>query len=194
MVGWSYCPASTTPNALDIVWCRFPESSELKPGPKPRPALVKRVLKDPKTGTYAVEVIFGTGTLKPGLQNQLVVSHYRDLEEGGLSKATRFDLELTKKLPWAKEFFVEIHPGDGPIIGRLSAVCRLDLLEIRAKMQKEKLAAEAKAKAAAAAEAPVVVKPAQQQAPAPAMAASPATAPAAVSEPPLPGSSKPSTS
>src|SRR5690606_10272707 len=33
-----------TPEVGDIVWCRFPEHEVLKPGPKPRPAIVLSVM------------------------------------------------------------------------------------------------------------------------------------------------------
>lgn len=134
MVSWTYYPASTAPNALDIVWCRFPESLESRPGPKPRPGLIRRVLRDPLSGHLAVEVVFGTSNLKLNrhIPHQLVISQKRDLDEAGLVKPTRFDLTLTKILPWCHEFFTELREGDGAIIGRLSAFKRLDLREIKA--------------------------------------------------------------
>jgi hypothetical protein len=130
---WSHYPASTTPNRLDVVWCWFPETKELNPAPKPRPGLVRRVLKGPD-GKIAVEVAYGTSNLKAdrGLSHQLVLSHSLDLEEAGLRAPTRFDLVQTKLLPWCREFFGELRPGDGAIIGRLSANKRLDLNEMAA--------------------------------------------------------------
>jgi hypothetical protein len=129
---WTYYPASTAPNARDIAWCRFPDSDELKPGPKPRPALIRRVLKNPRTGRLAVEVAFGTSNLKleRAFTMQLIVGHPNDLREAGLHIPTRFDLRNTKILPWAKEFFAGPRPGNAPIVGRLSAQSRLDLIEL----------------------------------------------------------------
>src|SRR5438477_9576121 len=103
---WNHYPASTTPNRLDVVWCRFPETKELDPAPKPRPGLVRRVLKGPD-GKIAVEVVYGTSKLKDDrrLPHQLVISHGLDLEEAGLRVPTRFDLVQTKMLPWCREFF-----------------------------------------------------------------------------------------
>jgi hypothetical protein len=134
---WSCYPASTTPNAFDIVWCRFPDSPELKPSPKPRPGLVRRVLRN-GDGKIAVEVAYGTSNLKldRDLRHQLIISQKNDLTEAGLSKPTRFDLTLTKILPWCREFFDELRPGDGSILGRLSAFKRLDLNEMKATLPK----------------------------------------------------------
>jgi hypothetical protein len=136
VVNWTYYPASTTPNALDIVWCCFPELSELRPGPKPRPALVRRVLRDPSSGHLAVEVAFGTSNLKldRNIPHQLVISNRRDLYEAGLRSPTRFDLTQTKILPWCREFFTELREGDGAVIGKLSAFKRHDLNETKASL------------------------------------------------------------
>ena len=39
---WTYYPLVTLPRPLDIVWCRFPKDEKpSRPGPKPRPALVR---------------------------------------------------------------------------------------------------------------------------------------------------------
>jgi hypothetical protein len=84
-------------------------------------------------GEIAVEVVYGTSNLKldRNLPYQLVISQSRDLEEAGLVKPTRFDLTLTKILPWCREFFGELRAGEGCVIGRLSAFKRLDLLEVK---------------------------------------------------------------
>jgi hypothetical protein len=141
---WSNYPASTAPNALDIVWCRFPESDLLKPAPKSRPGLVRRVMRNP-TGQIVVEVTYGTSNLKldRSIPHQLIISHRRDLEEAGLDRPTRFDLALTKFLPWCKEFFGELKKGNGAIIGRLSAVKRLDLNEMKGGLPRPSLAIRA---------------------------------------------------
>ena len=94
---------------------------------------MRRVLRDRKTGDIAVEVAFGTSNLKLDrhLPHQLIVSHRNDLREAGLAVPTRFDLTLVKILPWAGEFFAPPRSGAGAIIGRLSAVNRLDLIELQ---------------------------------------------------------------
>jgi hypothetical protein len=142
---WSNYPASTAPNALDIVWCRFPESDQLKPAPKSRPGLVRRVMRNLK-GQIVVEVAYGTSNLKldRSIPHQLIISHRRDLEEAGLDRPTRFDLTLTKILPWCGEFFGELKKGNGAIIGRLSAVKRLDLNEIKKDLPRPSLAIRTK--------------------------------------------------
>jgi len=70
---------------FDIVWCRFPYSPHLQPAPKPRPALVRRVLRN-AAEEIAVEVVYGTSNLKldRNLPYQLIISQGRDLEEAGL--------------------------------------------------------------------------------------------------------------
>jgi hypothetical protein len=132
---WSYWPASTQPNSLDIVWCRFPDSTELRPSPGPHPGLVKRVLRN-EEGKLAAEVTYGTSNLKldRNIPHQLVISHPRDLDEAGLVRPTRFDLVTTKVLPWCQEFFTEVRVGEGPILGRLSAINRLELNEMKPKL------------------------------------------------------------
>ena len=112
----------------------FPRLYELKPSPKSRPGLIRQILRNPHTGKIAVEVVYGTSVLKldRDIPHQLVISQRRDLDEAGLRKATRFDLTHTKILPWCREFFGELRPGDGSIIGRLSAFKRLDLNEMKA--------------------------------------------------------------
>src|SRR5258708_6276199 len=116
---WTYWAASTQPLALDIVWCHFPDriSKELKPRPGAHPGLIRRVVRT-SDGELAVQVAFGTSNLKADreIPHQLVISHRRDLDEAGLMKPTRFDLAQTKYLPWCREFFAELRPGNGPVI------------------------------------------------------------------------------
>ena len=47
------------PESGDIVWCHFPQDGKLKPGPKPRPALIIKVFDDHPPQFY-VEVVYGT--------------------------------------------------------------------------------------------------------------------------------------
>jgi hypothetical protein len=133
MVGrWKFYPPSTAPNRLDIVWCRFPESELLDPGPKSRPGLIRRVVRHPVSGHVGVEIAYGTTNLKldRALAHQLIVAHSNDLSEAGLRYPTRFDLALTKLLPWSEEFFVAPRGHASPVIGRLSAINRMDLAEL----------------------------------------------------------------
>jgi hypothetical protein len=66
-------------------------------------------------GQIVVEVAYGTSNLKldRSIPHQLIISHRRDLEEAGLDRPTRFDLTLTKILPWCGEFFGELKKGNG---------------------------------------------------------------------------------
>jgi hypothetical protein len=133
MVGrWRFYPPTTTPNRLDIVWCRFPESELLDPGPKARPGLIRRVVRHPVSSHVGVEIAYGTSNLKldRALAHQLIIAHPFDLVEAGLRYPTRFDLTLTKLLPWSEEFFVPLRGGADPVIGRLSAINRMDLAEL----------------------------------------------------------------
>ena len=101
-------------------------------------------MRDP-TGQIVVEVAYGTSNLKldRSIPHQMIISHRRDLEEAGLDRPTRFDLTLTKILPWCGEFFGELKKGNGAIIGRLSAVKRLDLNEMKKDLPRPSLAIRA---------------------------------------------------
>ena len=132
--GWNYYPLVTLPRPLDIVWCRFPTAEmPSRPGPKPRPALVRAVFLN-RTHTRAqVEVTFGTSNTKSDERlYDLIVSNASERAVMGLAQATRFDLDRTVRLPWAKDFF---QPHDGhntPIIGHLTpaAIAQLEALKV----------------------------------------------------------------
>lgn len=118
---WAYFPIHTIPKSLDVVWCRFPELSPDTPGPKCRPGIVRSVELGRQQTVARIEVCYGTSKLKKDLYPyDLFVENLSQLNLLGLPQATRFELDRTVKLPWAKEFF---EPRDGsktPIIGRLS--------------------------------------------------------------------------
>jgi hypothetical protein len=132
--GWSYYPLHTIPRPLDIVWCRFPQygMSTTKPGPKPRPGLVRAVLLNREHTKAAIEVCYGTSQLKKDrFPLDLFIENAAQLNLLGLPQATRFEIDRTLQLPWAKEFF---EPRDGaktPIIGRLTQdeVAQLETLK-----------------------------------------------------------------
>ncbi len=108
---------------LDIVWCQWPHIEGLEPGPKLRPGLVRSLARNPDSyDQYAVEVSYGSSVMNKAHFNNLYVTQAEDLRAAGLVRHTRFDLDLTKRLPWSSEFFI-VHPlhGNGPIIGHLSA-------------------------------------------------------------------------
>lgn len=109
-----------------------------RPGPKPRPALVRAVLLD-KTHTKArVEVTYGSSKLKADARPlDLILSNATHLAQMGLAQATRFDLDLTVTLPWASEFF-EPRPGHAtPIIGHLNqeSIAQLEALKVVRRME-----------------------------------------------------------
>ena len=115
---WSYYPIHTIPRSLDIVWCRFPNLKLDEPGPKNRPALVRAVSLNKSHTKARLEVCYGTSKLKKySFPFDLFIENAERLTALGLPQATRFELDRTLSLPWAKEFFI---PKDGSlIIGRL---------------------------------------------------------------------------
>jgi hypothetical protein len=118
---WTYWPLHTLPRSLDIVWCRFPELNLSEPGPKSRPGLVRSVELSTDHKRARVEVCYGTSKLKHDLYpTDLFIENASRMAQLGLTQSTRFELDRTLILPWAKEFF---SPKDGsrtPIIGHLS--------------------------------------------------------------------------
>jgi hypothetical protein len=114
-----------------------------KPGPKPRPGLVRSVLLNHDHTKAAVEVCYGTSKLKKDLfPLDLFIENAAQLNLLGLPQATRFEIDRTLQLPWAKEFF---EPRDGtktPIIGRLTEdeIAQLETLKrIRAAQRFKKM-------------------------------------------------------
>lgn len=105
---------------MDIVWCRFPErEAPGVPGPKSRPALVRAVALNDEETKGVVNVTFGTGRLKANRALDLQIQNFRSIEECGLEKATRFDLDRTIWLPWTVEFFGPAPGYTQTILGRL---------------------------------------------------------------------------
>ena len=120
---WTFYRVVTAPTALDIVWCRFPFIEDPNnPGPKPRPGLVRRVLR--KDQHIYVEVSFGTSNPKRYSERDLYIANFNDMAECGLPQATLFLLDRTVILPWAEEWFSKCEDGSGPVIGQLNATCR----------------------------------------------------------------------
>lgn len=118
---WAYFPISTLPAPYDLVWCRFPDHVSLgNPGPKPRPALVRNAAVD-EDGRGEVELVYGTTKLKLSSRKfDFVISNPYEMNNCGLYRATRFDLDNVVWVPWAAEWF-EARPGtDSCVIGHLS--------------------------------------------------------------------------
>jgi len=120
MDGW----AAPTPG--DIVWCRFAELPRRTAGPKPRPALVCKVI----TREDGVGVVVAYGTSQ-GL-DRLHAGEFAITKGGnpaahaaaGLSYDTKFNLCRQVELPWNDDFFAvpPLAPhGQRPTLGVLHA-------------------------------------------------------------------------
>src|SRR5688572_29973401 len=101
---WSYLPLHNLPRGLDVVWCRFPEADISKPGPKPRPGLVRSVELSEDHKRARLEVCYGTSQLKKDLfPYDLFIENTAQMNVLGLPQATRFEIDRTLLLPWASE-------------------------------------------------------------------------------------------
>ena len=121
---WTFHPAYLAPAALDVIWCRFPLVEDPKnPGPKDRPALVRRCWRNEDGSTY-LQVVFGTSNRQSYSDYDLYVANISDMADAGLPQATVFQLGKTAVIPWAEEWCIKRHDGSGPVIGQLNARCR----------------------------------------------------------------------
>lgn len=121
MVGWTYFPVSTLPAAYEIVWCRFPDHTDLtNPSPKARPALVRTASHD-GDGHGEVQAVYGTTKLKLHTRrNDFFITNLSEMDACGLHRATRFDLDTCAWVPWADEWFETLPSYTSPIIGHLT--------------------------------------------------------------------------
>jgi hypothetical protein len=94
------------PMAGDIVWCRFPE--DIRPGPKPRPALVLVVFDD-DAPFFHVRVAYGTSQRVNYLHSgEFAILQDRNpsaYELAGLSYDTKFNLKQAVDLPFDTNWF-----------------------------------------------------------------------------------------
>lgn len=130
---WTFYNTALHPvRVCDIVWCRFPEDlMNPKPGPKPRPGLVRAVRKKKDTGDIWISVTYGTSKLKTESRPlDLFVTNAEDMVTAGLPQATRFDLDACVTLPWASEFFVIRNMYKTPVVGRLADRSRARLVKL----------------------------------------------------------------
>ena len=95
------------PEAGQILWCHFPETPQLKPGPKPRPALVLTVFDD-NAPPFRVRVTYGTSQKI----QRLYAGEFRITPEdgeayrlAGLSFPTKFSLASHVELPYTATWF-----------------------------------------------------------------------------------------
>lgn len=112
---------TTLPQAGDVVWCNFPyREMPGRPGPKPRPAIVRAVFLNRRTGRSSVEVAFGTSQKADRLyRGEFLVATPSGMRAAGLDLPSKFDLGRTVRLPWAGAYFT-IKPGaDRLIMGSL---------------------------------------------------------------------------
>jgi len=131
---WTYYTTLTLPNALDIVWCKFPDHLRPgHPGPKPRPALVRSIGLSKDHSRAELEVTYGTSNTKSDSRLlDLIIGNANELALMGLPQATRFDLDLTLWLPWCSEFFVPRPGQPTPVIGHLTqtTISQLETLKV----------------------------------------------------------------
>ena len=113
----TYYDPKTLPRPGDVVWCRFPfREMPGKPGPKPRPAIVRAVFLDRRTSRSSVEVAFGTSKKSDRLyQGEFLIASPSGMRAAGLDLRTKFDLARTVRLPWTREFFTA-KPGKSRLI------------------------------------------------------------------------------
>lgn len=100
---------ASPPSTFDVVTGYFPETKPNEGGPKLRPLLVTKVLRNRKSGDFACEVAYGTSNLKVGqkLLDDVIIQNMGDLNAIGLLQATRFVLNPMQRviLPWTTQHF-----------------------------------------------------------------------------------------
>ena len=117
-----YYDPATLPRRYSIAWCRFPLDKSGKPGKKLRPTLVRAVARDTESRRSAVIVSYGTKKLNLGYRDKidLIIQNAEQLHRLGLTMATRFDLDLLQRVPWAEEFFAAPPHGTDIVTGVLN--------------------------------------------------------------------------
>jgi hypothetical protein len=114
------------PQAGVIVWCRFPDTPELRPGPKPRPALVLTVFDD-EAPQFRVLATYGTSRKVERLyagEFHITPQDGAAFKLSGLSFPTKFNLSKAVELPYSTPWF-DVPPaapfGQSPQLGVLHA-------------------------------------------------------------------------
>jgi hypothetical protein len=110
----------------DIGWCLFPHLPNLKPGPKPRPALVLAV--ESREGGDLVSVVYGTSQNVTRLKTVEVAilkdKHPAAYALAGLAYDTKFDFKVVVDLAWSDRYFKVLPKNrhtNNPKIGTLHA-------------------------------------------------------------------------
>jgi hypothetical protein len=114
------------PEAGDIVWCHFPYLPATEPGPKPRPALLIRLIEH--NAQYRVLVAYGTSqktnTLRSG-EFLIRQDGSAAFKISGLSFDTKFSFVHMLELDYSDQWF-KVPPtspyGQTPKIGTLHAI------------------------------------------------------------------------
>lgn len=108
-----------------------------KPGPKPRPGLIRAVAVS-KDGTRgAIEVTYGTSKYGPDEKpHDLHIINMAELNACGLPRPTCFVLERTLWMPWCAEYFTEREDGTGPVIGKLPDIVLMQLEALKVQRRK----------------------------------------------------------
>jgi hypothetical protein len=95
------------PSAGDILWCAFPDSKALHPGPKHRPALAITV-DNTDAPLYRILVAYGTsqrvGELFSG-EFAITPADAAPYRLSGLSYPTKFNLRERALLPYTSDWF-----------------------------------------------------------------------------------------
>jgi hypothetical protein len=117
---WTASP----PGLFDIVASYFPEHTDPEsPGLKLRPSLVVKVLRGKTSGRLYCNVAYGTKHLKITKREHLdlIVQNSTHIQQIGLARATRFDLDnIAIELPWTPDFFGCWAGHRSPVIGTLT--------------------------------------------------------------------------
>jgi hypothetical protein len=103
--------AFPAPEPGDIVWCRFPNMEEIRPGPKPRPALVLSV--DDERIPARVRVAYGTSRGTDEVAPWEIVVRPDDGEAyrlAGVNCPTKFSMLKVVVLDYTSHWF-GIAPG-----------------------------------------------------------------------------------
>lgn len=100
-----------------------------KPGPKPRPAIVRMVFINTQTSRASIEVAFGTSKKTGKLyRGEFFVGSPSGMTSAGLDLPMKFDLGRIVRLPWAGHYF-SVKPGNIRLV--MGSLHPTDVLALR---------------------------------------------------------------